>query len=83
MKICRCHSDQDLYGALGICPSCGHRSYDRWASACERRACAYAGPEGCGADWGSATASQRCKRTAGHEGVHIDQVGREFGEVAS
>lgn len=44
MKPCTCHADESLYGSLARCPSCKHRSYDRWAGACERRKCAYVGP---------------------------------------
>ena len=39
---CRCHADDNLYGALWICPKCGHRSFDFAAYSCERRKCDYA-----------------------------------------
>ena len=30
---------------LTKCPKCGHRRYDPWADACERRACGYVKPD--------------------------------------
>ena len=33
----------------------------------------------CGADWGSATESQRCTLSDGHDGLHADQAGYKWG----
>lgn len=47
MSVCRCHSDDALYGPLVECPACGHRSLDAMPMAeagyagCERRACGW------------------------------------------
>lgn len=61
-------------------------SYDEWVTQVSadigEHLLARDGEPTCDVDWGSATASQRCIRPAGHGGVHIDARRREWGYSA-